>query len=95
MPCIFCLAIRQYLVNGFLALDLLLNAVLGGDPHETLSHRTARAELAGNRLAAVGCRVLGWFDPGHCDWSLTPGTIGKEVWSWTPSGRGQLVQETE
>lgn len=84
MTCTPCAVVRQVATNLALAFDRLLNAGLGGSANETLSQRSARAELAGKRVGKVICGVLDWMHPGHCAWSLTPGSIGQEVWAWSP-----------
>lgn len=82
MACKACVIVRHYALNIGLAMDRLANAALLGNANETLSQRTARAELAGNRIARLACRLLGLIDRNHCAWSLEPGTIGMEIWSW-------------
>lgn len=94
MPCSPCAIVRQLASNTLLTVDRVVNALLGGDPNETLSQRTARAELAGSRAAALACRLMGWVHPDHCRWSLTPGTIGREVWAWSePVGPRPLHEQ--
>lgn len=57
----------RYGWNLLIAFDQLLNAILGGNPDETLSHRAKRARDAGRRWGCVLCRVLDLFDRDHCD----------------------------
>ena len=54
-----------YLVNVLVALDQLANALIGGDPDETISSRCAkhRTEPGWRILAAL----LEWINPGHLD----------------------------
>ena len=63
--------VKQYCWNMLLGFDHLLNAFLGGDPHETLSSRLWR-----NRdkrgIPAIIWVVEGFFGPGHCQRSLEP-----------------------
>ena len=79
-------------MNVAITADRVGNVILGGDPNETISQRTARAREAGHRWAAVACRVLTMASrllgsPGdHCTWSLAPGTSGRELWHWSPPG---------
>jgi hypothetical protein len=56
-----------YLARFWLALDILLNVILGGDV-ETMSSRMGRAILQGRRcvLCRFTCRLLDVFWPGHC-----------------------------
>ena len=93
MTCGPCALARQLMLNLAIALDRAGNALLLGDPGETLSQRTARARLAGHRWAAVVCRALSiagrLFGAAgdHCTNSLTPGTSGRELWPWSPPRR--------
>lgn len=61
-----------YLSRCWLALDILINTLLGGDV-ETLSSRMGRAILTGRRCAVcrVVCRLLDVFWPGHCIHNIT------------------------
>lgn len=75
----------QYALNIGIALDRLVNAVLRGNPSETLSQRLGRAQAAGSRRACIVCRLLDLINPRHCAWSLLPGpSLGKELWDWNP-----------
>jgi len=92
MACNACAAARQYAYNLALAADLALNSLLGGDPHESVSARTARARAAGSRSAAAFCAVLTWIGSAvfranrdHCTWALGPqAPDADEVWHWCP-----------
>ena len=85
MCCQPCAITRQIVLNALLATDRLLNALLLGDPSETVSQRLGRAQVAGNRVAAVVCLALNAINRDHCAWSLQPGpSIGREIWRWTP-----------
>lgn len=62
-----------WIKNIALSLDQLLNAILFGDPDETLSRRAGRAcdESKAGQEAARGwgcllCGLLSWFDERHC-----------------------------
>jgi len=57
---------RIYLLNILVAIDQLLNTLMGGDPDETISSRAAKAALAGQRWGCVLCRWLDRLDAGHC-----------------------------
>ncbi len=59
--------IKRYILNVLIALDQLANAVLRGDPDETLSSAAGKARNAGRRWGCVLCRVLDWIDPDHCN----------------------------
>lgn len=73
----------QYALNLLLALDKGCNAILGGDPNETLSRRLGRAEDADVRVAGWACWCLGLLSRRHCWWSEQPGTEGRELWHWS------------
>lgn len=62
--------LHNYGINVLVALDQLLNALLGGDPDETVSSRCARNrhKPGWSQLAAI----LEWIDPGHLDRALEP-----------------------
>ena len=62
--------IKRYILNVLIALDQLANAVLRGDPDETLSSAAGKARNAGVRWGCILCRVLDWIDPDHCDKSI-------------------------
>jgi len=53
----------KYIMNIAVALSQLLNAVLGGNPKETLTARLSRSDAW---YAKLICKFLGWIDPGHC-----------------------------
>lgn len=91
MSCKLCSALRQYGINLALWADDSLSVMLGGKPGDTISRRTARARDAGEKWAKVGCAILTWIQnkvfraPGdHCTFSEGPGSIGAEVWDWSP-----------
>lgn len=54
---------RAYIFNLFIALDQLLNAVLLGDPDETISSRIAKNP--GHPIGDFVGAILEWIDPGH------------------------------
>lgn len=58
-----------WLMKVLVATDQWVNALFGGDPDETISSRAARGR-ATHRWARWLCRVLDFFDPGHCDRSV-------------------------
>lgn len=71
MSCRVC----SYAYNLVRWLDQGANALLGGDPRQTLSGRLGRAELAGVRWAARLCVVISFVlrDPKHCVGSVRSG----------------------
>lgn len=80
MTCSVCSVIKQITLNLLLAFDQFANALLLGDPNETISRRTARARNSGEAWAKALCSVLNIISKDHCTWALTPGpSIGAEV----------------
>lgn len=72
---------RKYLYNIAIALDETLNAILTGDPSETISSRLGklRARYHGTIpwkywYARILAATLDAIDPGHCDDSIDPHT---------------------
>lgn len=60
---------RSYLLNLLTALDQLANALLRGDPDETLSSRAHRMHMKGQPVwgwTARAIDMLFWFDKDHC-----------------------------
>ena len=56
----------RYVFNVLIALDQFVNALLGGYADETISYRSAAARDRGERWGCVLCKVLDWFEEGHC-----------------------------
>ena len=55
--------------------DQALNAALVGRPgseDETVSSRAGKAAQSGRRWGCILCRMLDWFDPGHCARNIEP-----------------------
>ena len=59
--------LKRYLWNVLIAVDQLVNAMLGGDPDETISSRCAK------NIHKPHWKIIGSFleliDPGHLTWS--------------------------
>ena len=75
--------LRRYLWNILLAFDQLFNAILGGDPDETLSSRFGKWLLLPKKtwrykIAYLVCRMLHLLDRHHCEESIDP-TEGKDA----------------
>ena len=85
----------RYILNILLALDCMLNAVLGGDYRETMSGRMGKllrawGENKSNagryRIAKSICFLLSLIDKGHCEKSIQKNEpdIGKyDVWEFS------------
>lgn len=56
----------RYLFSLLVALDQVLNALLGGYADETISYRSAKAREQGQRWGCVLCKALDKIDPDHC-----------------------------
>jgi len=71
--------------NTALALSRLLNAMLGGNPSETLSGRCYREDIAWGRTAIDS---LFFFQPNHCLHSHIDDRVGARdllgAWDQTP-----------
>lgn len=63
---------RSYFLNLLIALDQLGNAIVAGDPDETISSRAGKAQRAGRRWGCILCRMLDWFERDHCAKSIEP-----------------------
>lgn len=59
--------IARYIWNILIAIDQLGNALIGGDPDETISSATAKRIKNGtaNRFHIALGKFLEWIDPGH------------------------------
>lgn len=62
--------VGRYSGNVLIALDQLGNALLAGDPDETLSSRCGKRRSAGCRVCCALCWLLDWVHRGHCDWAV-------------------------
>ena len=61
---------QEWMKNIAIGIDQLGNAILRGDPDETISSRSAKARNNGKIWGCVLCRLLDWLDPNHCNNSL-------------------------
>ena len=52
--------LRQYLINVLYAGDVLINAVIGGDPRETISSRVGKGREAGKPVHTVIANIIDW-----------------------------------
>ena len=57
---------KAYLYEVAIALDCLVNALLGGIARETICLRAARAKRSGKRWGCVLCRLFDLVDNHHC-----------------------------
>jgi hypothetical protein len=70
----------QYARNVLIAFDQFCNAILGGDPGDTISYRAAVARQSNAKWACVLCRFLDLFQQGHCDKTLAATDHERLVW---------------
>lgn len=52
--------------NAMVGLDQSLNALTGGSEDQTISGRAYEAQGKGKAWGCVLCKVLDWFEKGHC-----------------------------
>lgn len=57
---------KRYFWSLLIALDQLLNAVMGGQPDETISSRCAKLWLEGDGFGCFMCKILDFFQKNHC-----------------------------
>lgn len=94
--------IKQYVYNLLLGFDQFANAVLLGDPDESISGRTGRAYLSGNPKWWVNPlrKHLNWVfkffgDYPHCENSVEQEErpYEKELWSWVKTTKNAIERE--
>ena len=61
---------KDWALNVLISIDQLGNALLRGDPDETISSRAAKAEVRGKRWGCLLCKFLDKLDPNHCEKSI-------------------------
>jgi hypothetical protein len=69
----------RYVWNLLIALDQLMNAILLGDPRETISSRADKARAEGKKWGCILCKLLDKIQTGHCASSLEPDVGSKAV----------------
>jgi hypothetical protein len=58
---------KRYIWNVLIAIDQFFNAVLGGDPDETMSSRMGKRVLRKDcRFCKFVCGILNVFEKDHC-----------------------------
>ena len=62
----YIMILRFWFWNILIALDQLANAVVWGDPKETVSRRAGQAAEQGKEWGCVLCKFLNMIDPRHC-----------------------------
>lgn len=61
---------KRWFKDILIGVDQLGNALLRGDPDETISSRAAKAQLKGKTWGCVLCKFLDKIDPNHCQKSI-------------------------
>jgi hypothetical protein len=67
--------VGKYFKNVLIALDQFGNALVGGDPQETISSRLGKSQVkcaTCHNIAYFLCRILSWIDRRHCFKSINP-----------------------
>lgn len=57
---------KKYLYNILIGVDQLANAILGGDPDETMSSRIGKGARQGNKFCILLSKFLDIFEKNHC-----------------------------
>lgn len=60
----------RYFWNFLISIDQLANTILGGYPDETLSSRLGKLARKKQPFSMCMCRILHFFDKGHCEKSI-------------------------
>lgn len=58
---------KQYLYNILIGIDQLINAILGGDPDETLSSHIGKRAKKGCKVSIFLSKILDIVDKDHCE----------------------------
>lgn len=69
----------QYIWNLLIAIDQLANAILLGDPRETISSRADKAMREGKAWGCILCKLLAKIQKNHCQDSLEPDVGDKAI----------------
>lgn len=59
--------VKRYFWFLLVAIDQLVNTILGGYPDETLSSRMGKRARNGDKVAITFCKVLDVIDKDHCE----------------------------
>jgi len=59
--------VKKYIWNLLIAIDQLVNTILGGDPDETMSSRMGKHLVKKDSfLCKIICKLLNLIDKNHC-----------------------------
>ena len=74
------MSVGKYIKNVLIGIDQLANAVIGGDPDETISSRAGKEVRKGRRGGwRILCLILNHFDKDHCQESIEEDEGGDAV----------------
>jgi hypothetical protein len=63
--------LRKYIWNILIAIDQLINVLIGGDPDETISSRMGKLIMKRKcLLCKLICKLLDKLDSNHCEESI-------------------------
>ena len=68
---------KEWILNILLSIDQFGNAILRGDPDETISSRAAKSRARGKKWGCYLCKLLDYLDKNHCSNAIDL-TRGKE-----------------
>lgn len=75
----------RYMINLLWILTLALNALLLGDPRESVSSRAGKARKRGSTLGTWTANLIDtlfFFHPNHCEREIDPSVGQHEIWHW-------------
>lgn len=81
-------ALLAWVFRVLIALDQLANAMIGGDPDETISSRAAKGAARGVAGWCLLCRLLHLVDRDHCIKSLEPDEGDRDWWRASSGSAG-------
>lgn len=73
--------LKDYIWNVLKAVDQLANAILLGDPDETISSRMGKA-LPRCKLCRFICKLIHPIDKKHCRKAIESDEGNDELWKW-------------
>jgi hypothetical protein len=81
MGCKFCKKVNTYIFGILYSLDQLGNAILGGNPDQTISGRLGIMKLNNSKFACYFCKVLDFIfrEPNHCENSIERDRLGVQA----------------
>lgn len=84
---------KRYFFGILCGVSVLINALVGGEPIETVSYRSAKANRAGKRWGCVMCRFLDLFHRRHCRSSIRwhEGSLAAANYDWEVKHRKALT----